>query len=86
MKIKQGDDCCNLPDVGMLECVALKKDGHLYRMCIVKNEELSKFQRESKLQGNPIYCALFNNTLRLFPESDGDYEVIIRYYPPMVEI
>ena len=94
MILKQGHQGLFVPEIGFLHDVALVVGGSHYMLTLVRLREIdAMYKKNALLRGPPVCCAQMHmqarrkdsDSLQFYPIADKDYEIRIRYYPPLVE-
>jgi hypothetical protein len=89
MKLKKHANQLKMPPIGLLELAYLQIDEIVAVALILVSVDTLNNMREKRtdVDGRPVYFAYDRDGwLQLFPNADRDYEIKVRYYPPMVEI
>jgi hypothetical protein len=87
MKIKQGKDQFLMPPVGQLGYVGLDDGEQIHPLIIVRLAEIRRLRADTPdVEGRPTHFALNERRGELYPKPDADANLIVRFYPPMVEL
>lgn len=95
MKLEARKASYKLPWVGMIEGVAVEYESGAptFRITLVDISRLVVMRKEhnGEIFARPVYAALERlsvdgDTLELYPTPDTNGRLIVRYYPPAVEL
>jgi hypothetical protein len=86
MKLPAEQYSLPLPPIGQLVSVEVMGEGTPRTILFVSMECIYELlDKGSMCYGTPRYAAIGKDTLYLYPIADIEYEVRIRYYPPLKE-
>jgi hypothetical protein len=95
MRLEAKKASYKLPWIGLIEGVAVEYEpgAPIFRIALVDISKLVAMRKEhdGEIFARPVYAALERlsadgDTLELYPTPDTNGRLIVRYYPPVVEL
>jgi hypothetical protein len=89
MKMKRGKGDMKMPPIGLMQTAVIVRE-NCYPLHLVRPNEIRvrRAQDAKEVLGMPVMFALSEDykTGMLYPAPDEDGEILLRFYPPMIEV
>lgn len=89
MRIRKGQLTCRVPDCSsVVSVIADYGKNFVYMVSVVPVEKIYEFRaRQHGLDGNVLYASIpVDNVMQLYPKPDRDFDLRVRYAPPLLEV